>query len=187
MLQFMHTLYNRALFICARRMRGHRTRLQLFLFLICLLSACSVGPKYRPPTAPTVPAFKEPPPANWKEAQPQDDKLRGNWWEMFGDAQLNDLEAQVNVANQNIAAAEAQFRGARAAIRAARSGLFPTLTVNGGATTTGGGTNRSIIAAGNTVRTGGGTFYSLPIDFSYEVDAWGSIRKTIEEIGRAHV
>jgi len=99
---------------------------------------------------------------------------------MFGDPQLNDLEAQVNVSNQNIAAAEAQFRGARAAIRAARAGLFPTVTVNGASTTTGGGSNRATLGAGNTVRAGGGTFYSLPFDFSYELDVWGGVRRTIE-------
>src|SRR5215470_6196306 len=106
--------------------------------LLSLVCACSVGPKYKTPTTPISPAFKEPPPANWKTATPQDDTLRGNWWEMFGDPQLNDLEAQVNVSNLTVAAAEAQFRGARAAVRAARASLFPTLTVNPSATTTGG-------------------------------------------------
>jgi NodT family efflux transporter outer membrane factor (OMF) lipoprotein len=101
---------------------------------------------------------------------------------MFGDPQLNDLEAQVNISNQTVAVAEAQFRGARAAVRAARSGLFPTLTVNGAATRTGSGSkgNSGVIGAGNTVHAGGGTFYSLPFDFSYELDVWGRVRKTIE-------
>ena len=156
------------------------------LLCFCFLSACSVGPKYKTPAAPVPPAFKEPPPDNfketdqWKPAVPQDDKLRGNWWEMFGDQQLNDLEAQVNVSNQNIAAAEAQFRAARAAVGAARSGLFPALTANGSATRTGGSGNRSVLGAGNVVRSGGGTFYSLPLDISYEADVWGRVRKTIE-------
>src|SRR5213080_2963688 len=113
---------------------GHFPLLLLFGFL---LSACSVGPKYKTPATPVPPAFKEAPPENfketdqWKPAAPQDDRLRGDWWEMFSDPQLNDLEAQVNVSNQNIAAAEAQFRAARAAVQAARSGLFPSLTDNG--------------------------------------------------------
>jgi NodT family efflux transporter outer membrane factor (OMF) lipoprotein len=153
---------------------------RLLCFLFCLFSACSVGPRYKKPAAPVAPAFKEPPPASWKTATPQDGTLRGNWWEIFGDPQLNDLEVQVNISNQNIAAAEAQFRGARAAIRAARSGLFPTLTVTGSATRTGSGGNRSVLGAGNTVRSGGGTFYALPFDFSYELDVWGRVRKTIE-------
>src|SRR4051812_4220523 len=156
------------------------------LLLSLLLSACTVGPNYKKPTAPTPPAFKEPPPSNfkengqWKTATPQDDKVRGDWWQMFGDPLLNDLEAQVNVSNQNIAAAEAQFRVARAAVRVARSGLFPTLSVGAGATTAGGSGGRTVVGAGNTIRSGGGTFYSLPFDFSYELDVWGSVRRGIE-------
>src|SRR5437588_11837474 len=97
----------------------HKKAQNVFCLLcFCFLSACSVGPKYRSPAAPVPPAFKEAPPANfketgqWKPADPQDDRLRGTWWEMFGDARLNDLETQVNVSNQNIAAAEAQYRAA---------------------------------------------------------------------------
>src|SRR6266513_2610152 len=112
--------------------------------LLVFVCACTIGPKYKTPATPLPPAFKEPPPADWKTATPHDDTLRGDWWEMFGDPQLNDLESQVNVSNQNIAAAEAQFRGARAAVRAARSGLFPTLTVNPAATRTGGGGSRAV-------------------------------------------
>src|SRR5256885_13635815 len=137
------------------------SKVLLLCLVSCLFSTCSIGPKYRTPTAPVPPAFKEPLPSSWKTAAPQDGTLRGDWWTMFGDPQLNDLEAQVNVSNQTIAVAEAQFRGARAAVRAARSGLFPTLTVGGSATTTGGGGSRAIVGAGNTVRSGGGTFYSL--------------------------
>ncbi|HYR41913.1 MAG TPA: efflux transporter outer membrane subunit [Terriglobia bacterium] len=154
--------------------------------MCCFLSACSVGPKYKTPPAPVPPAFKEPPPDNfketdqWKPAAPRDDTLRGNWWEMFGDTQLNDLEAQVNTSNQNIAAAEAQFRAARAAVQAARSGLFPTLTLNAGTTRSGGGGNRAVVGAGNVVRASSGTFYTFPLDLSYEVDVWGRVRRTME-------
>src|SRR5262249_41371630 len=56
---------------------------ELSCALFICLSGCTVGPKYKVPVAPMTPNFKEPPPANWKEAQPQDSTLRGNWWEMF--------------------------------------------------------------------------------------------------------
>src|ERR1051325_8700144 len=97
---------------------GHRPPLLLILLclLFCLSSACKVGPKYKTPTAPVPPAFKEPLPSNWKTANPQDGTLRGDWWTIFGDSQLNDLETQVNISNQSVAVAEAQFRGARAAV-----------------------------------------------------------------------
>src|SRR5271170_1021500 len=90
-----------------------------------LLEGCDVGPKYNRPSA-TVPAtFKEVTPADlqkmdgWKVAQPQDSALHGKWWEIFGDAQLNLLEEQVNVSNQNVAAAFSNFMAARALVRQA--------------------------------------------------------------------
>src|SRR5579872_6578658 len=106
------------------------------LFLVAgLLAGCSVGPKYHTPTAEAPPAFKELTPNDyknvdgWKVAQPNETALRGNWWEMFGDPELNALEEKVNVSNQTIAAAAARFFAARAMVREARAQLFPTVTV----------------------------------------------------------
>ena len=102
----------------------------------CLLAGCTVGPKYHTPPADTPAAYKELTPADykntegWKVAQPKDDALRGKWWEIFGDPQLNALEEKVNVSNQNIAAAAASFFAARALVKEARSQLFPTVTTN---------------------------------------------------------
>jgi outer membrane protein TolC len=76
-----------------------------------LLCGCTVGPKYHTPTMQTPAAYKEVTPENagdidnWKMAQPNDDAIRDKWWEVFNDPQLNILEEQVNVSNQNIAAA----------------------------------------------------------------------------------
>jgi NodT family efflux transporter outer membrane factor (OMF) lipoprotein len=151
--------------------------------LIVLLSGCRVGPNYRRPPAPAPPVYKEPPPSNfkeagyWAQADPQDSLIRGNWWELFCDPSLNALEEQVNISNQNIAAAEAQYRVARAAVRATRAGLFPTIGISAIATAFKSTTSRS----SSGVNVGGtGTFYSLPIDFSYEVDAWGQVRRAVE-------
>ena len=71
-----------------------------------------VGPDYVRPTAPTPAAYKEA--EGWKVAQPADDVPRGEWWEAFNDPELNALEAQVDVSNQTIAAAEARVRQATA-------------------------------------------------------------------------
>ena len=65
----------------------------------------------------------------WKTAQPQDQVIRGKWWETFNDPQLNGLEERVDVSNQNLKVAEAQFRQARALVRFYRAGYYPTLTV----------------------------------------------------------
>src|SRR5271154_7592579 len=99
-----------------------------------LLAGCMVGPQYKRPDAITAPTFKEAPSnqaANdgWKPGQPSDQKLKGNWWSMYQDPQLNALEAQVNTANQTLKAAEANFRVARAAIGYARANEAPTVGV----------------------------------------------------------
>jgi outer membrane protein TolC len=66
-----------------------------------LLAGCMVGPKYVKPTAPTAPEFKESPPESfkesggWKSTKPSDQTIRGKWWELFRDLELNALEDQL--------------------------------------------------------------------------------------------
>ena len=105
-------------------------RLSLVGLVAMLLTSCMVGPNYSRPSVPMTTAYKESPPAGdgWKIAQPSDQTPRGNWWEIFGDPQLNALEEQVTVANQDLKAAEARFRQARAMIGFARASEFPTIS-----------------------------------------------------------
>ncbi|MEO6803017.1 MAG: efflux transporter outer membrane subunit [Granulicella sp.] len=141
-----------------------------------LLSGCMVGPKYVKPSAPMAPGFKEN--TGWQAAQPADTKLRGDWWTVFGDEQLNELELQVAIQNQNVKAAEARFRQARAQIQFNRSGLAPTL----GTTPYVGGlrssSNRPNFPSTNT-NPNGTADIQLPLDLSYEVDLWGRIRRGV--------
>src|ERR1700686_4878456 len=148
--------------------------------LAVLLAGCEVGPKYVRASAPTATNFKEQPPdsfkeaGQWKTAQPADQTLRGKWWEIFGDPQLNSLEEQLTVSNQNLKVAEARLREARAAVRFNRAAQFPTISA--------GPSIDSLHASGNrpyihtTSNTGD---FILPIDFSYEVDLWGRVRRTV--------
>lgn len=143
-----------------------------------VLAGCMVGPKYRQPAAIVPPAYKEPAPEGWKEAQPNDGAIRGKWWEIFHDEQLSALEEQISISNQNILAAEAQFRAARDAVRVVRSGLFPTLSVGPGLTnsrTSGTLTNNQFTSFNPGLR----TLYNLPISLSYQADIWGSIRRSV--------
>jgi len=139
------------------------------------ISGCTVGPKYKRPAAEVPTAYKEL--SNWKQAQPNDQNLGGNWWEMFQDPQLNALELQVNVSNQNLKAAEAQYTQARALVRYNRAAYFPTLT---------GGANASRNKISNnrppSLTTNGRTYndFQIPFELSYEVDVWGRIRRTVE-------
>ncbi len=149
-----------------------------------LATACAVGPNYHRPSAPVPAAYKEaatPPSAatgEWKPATPRDELHRGKWWEVFGEPELDALEEQVDVSNQNLAQADAQFRAARAAVRLARAGLFPSLDANPSVTRSEGTSRR---AFGGTVgSTVPFTVYQLPLDFSWEADAFGRIRRSIE-------
>jgi NodT family efflux transporter outer membrane factor (OMF) lipoprotein len=142
---------------------------------ILLSSGCTVGPKYRKPDVPIVPAFKEPLPEGWKQAEPGDGKIQGKWWEMYNDPQLNELEEQVAISNQNVIAFEAQYREAKAAVRVARSALFPTVTAAPSIT-------HSRFSTGSTSGGGAGasrTIYSFPADLSWEADVWGSVRRSV--------
>ena len=84
-----------------------RTAGSISVLSMLLFAGCTVGPKYQRPAAEVPPAYEEV--GDWKPAQPSDQKLDGNWWEIFQDSQLNVLEVQVNVSNQNLKAAEAQY------------------------------------------------------------------------------
>jgi NodT family efflux transporter outer membrane factor (OMF) lipoprotein len=150
------------------------------LLLVLLLASCAVGPKYTKPAVPIAPAYTEQPPPSfqeangWKPAQPSDAAIRGKWWEVFGDPQLNALEEQIDPANQSLKVAEANFRQARAAIKLNRSFLYPTITA---------GPQISAARTSANRRTGFGGVtagdFVLPLDLSYEVDLWGRIRRTI--------
>jgi NodT family efflux transporter outer membrane factor (OMF) lipoprotein len=176
-----------------------------------LLAGCTVGPDYVRPSAPVPAAYKDT--GNWKPANPQDAVVRGKWWEIYHDPQLNALEEKVNISNQNVLQAEANFRAAAAAVKVSRADFFPTLTTNPGFTETqtqslassssgGGGTTGVTTGTGSTTGNGtttGGTVvsaggsksggsgdrregvYNLPLQLSYLVDVWGSVRRTVEE------
>ena len=163
------------------------SRLRLFsLVALSALAACEVGPNYQRPATPTTPAFKEI--EGWTAAQPSDAADKSDWWTVFNDPVLNDLEQRVNVSNQTLAAAEAAYRQARALVSEQRAALFPTVTVNGSANVSGGGGGA---AAGTGTGTGTGTTgvstgrgtqqsYRLELGATWEPDLWGKIRRTIE-------
>jgi len=151
---------------------------------VLLLASCTGGPKYGKPSVPMTPAYKEPPPDSfkeggaWKGAQPRDQMLRGNWWEMFGDPQLNALEEQLTISNQDLKAAEARFREARALIRFNRASEFPTISTGPTISSLRDSTNRPFFPS--SVPRGSTGDFVLPFDlFSYELDLWGRVRRTV--------
>ena len=165
-----------------RKMRCVENPLQALLpgilsvLTLLQLSGCSVGPKYHTPTVETPHAYKEV--GVWKPAQPNDQNLGGNWWEVFQDPQLNALEQQVDVSNQNLKAAEAQYTQARALLRYYRADYFPTVTAGPSATRT--RVSQNAPPPGS--QFDGITYnnFQAPINVSYEVDVWGRVRKNVE-------
>jgi NodT family efflux transporter outer membrane factor (OMF) lipoprotein len=141
------------------------------------LAGCNLAPKYAKPTVETPPAFKE---ANgWKVAQPQDDSIRGKWWEMFHDPDLNALEEKVAVSNQTVQAALATFQAARAVVKEARAQYVPNVSVNPSATV-GKASANAVKASPYTSTPKTTQTYSLPGDASWEPDLWGTIRNTVK-------
>ena len=155
---------------------------QPFLLALAMVSAagwltgCTVGPNYVKPTVEVPAAYKEN--AGWQVAQPQDATLRGNWWKMFNDPQLNALEEQVEVSNQNVAVAEAQFRQARALVQQARAAYFPTVTIGASVNNSSqsASTRISNSSSGRTTP----TLFAMAVDASWEIDVWGRIRRLVE-------
>jgi NodT family efflux transporter outer membrane factor (OMF) lipoprotein len=149
------------------------------LACLALFAGCSFAPKYAQPSVQTPAAFKEMTPAQtketdgWKTAEPKDGILRGQWWEVFHEPELNAFEGQVVVSNQTVAAAFANFLAARAVVKQARSQYFPTVSANPSVT-------ESRQSSGSSSSTSTSTEYSLPFDASWELDFWGRIRNTVK-------
>ena len=166
-----------------------RTRGAAVLLLgagLCLaLSGCMVGPQYIRPSAPTAPSFKETPPENfksedgWEPAQPSDAQLKGDWWTLFSDPQLNDLETQIEPANQTLKQAEANFRAARAAVRFNRASEAPTISTGPSVGAVRDSANQPYFNT-SYANNGEGNLV-LPFDLEYEIDLWGRIRRTVTQ------
>jgi NodT family efflux transporter outer membrane factor (OMF) lipoprotein len=183
MITFQRRLAGRTIWLCAT-------------VLLLVLPGCVVGPKYHPPAsqAPAA-AYKESPTqfkdtGDWTVAQPADAKLRGKWWEIFDDSELNALEEQLDINNQNIKQYFENFMEARAIVREARSQYFPTLTAAPSITHSRASANLGVGTASTSTTTTTtsttttqlqSTLYSLPLEASWEPDLWGKVRNTLRQ------
>ena len=145
-------------------------------FLLPLaLAGCAVGPTYQVPSTPQPAAFKEAAVtaggAEWLPAAPADTLEKGPWWTLFNDARLNELAAQVEVSNQNVAAAVAAYAQARALVQEQRASLFPSLGLTLSGDRSGGR------------ETDSASSYRLNIGGSWEPDIWGRLRAGVTSAG----
>jgi len=161
----------------------------LSLLACASLAGCLVGPNYRRPATPISLTYKEA--AGWAPIHPSDAADRKDWWTVFNDPTLNELERRVAASNQTLAAAEAAYRQARALVSEQRAALFPTITLNGSATVASGnsggttvisGTNGGTTSGGTTAvtTTGNRTTYQIGAGASWAPDLWGAVRRAIE-------
>jgi NodT family efflux transporter outer membrane factor (OMF) lipoprotein len=141
-----------------------------------VLSGCALAPMSERPATPQPAAFKElhdSASAGWARAAPADSLDRGPWWTQFNDPVLDGLARQVEVSNQNVAAAVAAYSQARALVAQQRAALFPTVTLTGGANRNGNGGGND----NNNGRTSNS--FRLNIGSSWEPDVWGRLRAGI--------
>jgi NodT family efflux transporter outer membrane factor (OMF) lipoprotein len=148
-----------------------------------LLSGCTVGPNYKRPSAPMAPGYKEAPPASfkaqdgWKVIQPSDAQIKGNWWELFDDPQLNSLEAKVDGANQTLKIADANYRAAHANVGIYRSFEAPTVGVAPSISAVRDSAHQPYLSP--TIVNGGEGNFTLPLELNYEIDLWGRIHRQV--------
>ena len=157
-------------------MRHPKLNLKPLLRAAALASAlaaagCAVGPTYERPAIDTPVAFKEGQ-GEWVRAAPADALERGPWWELFNDPELNALASQVQVSNQNVAAAVAAYAQARALVAQQRAALFPTVSLDAGANRNGSNSNSARNGTGR-------SSYQVNIGASWEPDVWGRLGRTV--------
>jgi NodT family efflux transporter outer membrane factor (OMF) lipoprotein len=144
-----------------------------FVLVALAVTACANKATYTPPAPQQVPPnFKEN--ADWKTAQPADHLSRGAWWEVFGDEQLNTLQATIDVSNQTLKAQQARFAQARAAIGITRADKYPQVTTSPSITETESSANRA-----NAIAHQRFSDFVLPVDVSYEADVWSRVRNSV--------
>jgi NodT family efflux transporter outer membrane factor (OMF) lipoprotein len=163
-----------------------RTRVWgLVLTSAAALSACAVGPDYVRPTAEVPAAYKttraappvDPPQGQWKQATPGSTFASNSWWELYGDAQLNELEAKVPISNQTLQASYQAYLQAREQVSIDRASLFPMVGLSTGAARARASANRPLALPGakNVYND-----FSLDGAVSWEPDLWGSVRRQVE-------
>lgn len=196
-----------------RRPRAPRLASIVGAALSTVATGCNVGPRYERPAVLVPSSFKEAsaaayrglPEGTWRPAHPQDGALKGRWWQIFREPELDALEDRLNIDNQNVAQYFQSFIAARAQVDEARAGYFPTLAVSpeaivgggaagpsaanagtaGYATTTSGTSLATSVPATSTSSSGTGIslarYFTIPLDASWAPDLWGRVRSAVRE------
>ncbi len=133
-----------------------------------LLAGCAVGPDYKKPDVELPAAWQGDIPFN--TAKPDDAAAKGNWWELFHDEKLNDLEQKAIAQNQSLKLAVTRLEQARAQVTVASAGLFPQASLQAGAA-------RDKVPPRPAAAQ---SSFGLGFAVNYEVDLFGRVRRTVE-------
>jgi len=144
---------------------------------LAMALGCAVGPDYKKPDTPVPPAYSEAGP--WKEAQPRDQLPKAGWWHVFHDPTLDALEDEAAGASPTLGAALARFDEAVAAARIQGSQLYPSLDLGPSAVRERYSANRQTEYPSTRFQYTTNSF-DLPLQLSYEVDLFGSLRRSLE-------
>jgi outer membrane protein, multidrug efflux system len=143
-----------------------------------LLAGCAVGPDYHRPPA-DVPAQWQPA-VPWHEAEPSDALLKGNWWELFQDPNLNPLVERALISNQNLRVAAARLEQARDQLTIAQSALFPSVDLSSSALRAKESANRPQSAYAIPNQSTVQNDFRIGPSVTYEVDLFGRVRREVQ-------
>jgi multidrug efflux system outer membrane protein len=160
-----------------------RTHIALLGVLVaCGVAGCSLAPKYKVPDVAPPPAYKESLGADaqgsWQPALPAEAAGRGEWWKVFGEPQLDELETQAMAGNTNLAVAAARVQEARAAERTTGAARFPNISAGFGPTRQQ-NAPESLGVPDTGVRPDAQTVWRAQANISYEVDLFGRVASTV--------
>ena len=146
--------------------------------LAALTAGCAVGPDYHRPSAEVPPSWR--PEAPWHEAAPDDAALKGDWWELFHDPQLNPLVEKAMTGNQNLRVAAARLQQSQAELTIARSALFPAVALSASASRGKDSANRPLAAYAVPNQSTVQNDFRLGPSVNYELDLFGRVRREVE-------
>ena len=172
---------------------GKRGALAVMCLIASIFSGCKpVGPDYKRPVYVTPPIYKEtgaatvtvpappsPTDGGWQPASPSDGMLKGKWWEIYNDPQLNKLEERIAAVNQGVHGAYETYLAAREQVRVARADFYPTLSAGPGFTHNKLSAHRPLTSD---LSTSPSSYNDLTLEgqASWEPDFWGKIRRNVE-------
>jgi outer membrane protein, multidrug efflux system len=159
-------------------MQSQVRQIAIALALAASLCGCAVGPDYRRPSTEIPAAWK--PEAPWHEAIPSDAALKGRWWELFQDPDLNPLVEQALVGNQNLRVAAARLDQAQAQLTIVRSGLFPSIALGSSAVRSKDSANRPLASYGVANQSTVQNDFRIGPSVNYEIDLFGRVRREVE-------